>query len=63
VYETELLYVQDSGRFGEAAAAGFRCPNCGAPVKSLGMKRCEYCQSALEPFNVRVWKINFVKEA
>lgn len=63
VYETELLYVQDRERFGQGAAAVLQCPNCGAPVKNLGMKYCEYCQTAIEPLNARVWKINSVKEA
>lgn len=76
VYETELVYVQDvaagSGRTaakmtaaGHASATGIgvTCPNCGAPITSLGAKRCEYCGTAIEPLNLRVWKINAIRLA
>ena len=79
VYETELVYVQDIERAaagpggtaakmtaaGHASATGIgvTCPNCGAPITSLGAKRCEYCGTAIEPLNLRVWKINAIRLA
>ena len=54
---TELMYIQDAGKFGEADACGVNCPNCGAPVTSLGAKHCEYCGAALTPVNVNVWSL------
>ncbi len=79
VYETELVYVQDIERAaagpGMADAKmtaaghvssngiGVTCPNCGAPITSLGAKRCEYCGTAIEPLNLRVWKINAIRLA
>lgn len=56
-YNTELMYIQDAGKFGEADACGVNCPNCGAPVTSLGAKHCEYCGAALTPVNVNVWSL------
>jgi hypothetical protein len=55
--EIEALYVQDRAQLTsrEQAALAFNCPNCGAPVPSLGDRRCLYCGSAIEPVNIRVW--------
>lgn len=62
LYETDLMYVQDSSLLSEyATAATVVCPQCGAPVKNMGAKSCEYCGSAVEPVNLRVWQ--FVKVA
>ena len=38
------------------------CPNCGAPIKNLGAKFCEYCGSAVEVINSRVWSLEHIKE-
>ncbi len=46
-----------------ATGIGVTCPNCGAPITSLGAKRCEYCGTAIEPLNLRVWKINAIRLA
>lgn len=42
---------------GIGSAVGTTCPNCGAPVKNLGAKKCEYCGSYIEPVNIKVWKL------
>ena len=39
-----------------------RCPHCGAPVKTLGQKQCEYCTSGLEDINLKSWFISSYKE-
>ncbi len=65
VYETELIYVQNAESGAVPAegtdGVGLTCPNCGAPVTNLGQKRCEYCGSAIEPLNIRVWRVNAVR--
>lgn len=51
------LYVQDPSQpaaQGKTALA-VNCPNCGAPVTSLGERQCSYCGSAIEPLNNRTW--------
>lgn len=51
------LYIQDPSLVDASSlsALGFNCPNCGAPVGTLGDRTCGYCGSAVEPLNSRVW--------
>ena len=59
-YNIILLYVQDTNRLASSAtnAVGVTCPNCGATVKGLGQRQCEYCGSALQAIDIRIWRIN-----
>ncbi len=57
-YNTELLYIQDEQMVDGGNAIGTTCPNCGAPIKQLGMMRCEYCGLAVSPVNLKVWKLH-----
>lgn len=61
-YNVELIYIQDKTKMEKIGhgndTIGSHCPNCGAPVTSLGAKHCEYCGSALTQINVLVWSIN-----
>lgn len=57
-YNTELLYIQDERLVDGGNAIGTTCPNCGAPIKQLGMMRCEYCGLAVTPVNLKVWKMH-----
>ena len=43
-------------------AASLVCPNCGAPVEELGVKKCRYCGSVLEVSGARSWKVQNVRE-
>ncbi len=54
-FSIEALYVQDALQVPELMALAYNCPNCGAPVPSLGEPRCAYCGSALEPLSRKVW--------
>ena len=60
VCEAELIYVYDSSLSGTAAS--LVCPNCGAPVEELGVKKCRYCGSVLEVSGARSWKVQTVWE-
>lgn len=60
VCEAELVYVYDSSLSG--AAASLVCPNCGASVETLGVKKCRYCGSVLEVSGARSWKVQNVRE-
>ena len=59
-------YVTDMNNevtFGSRATAlGVNCPNCGAPVKTLGEKFCQFCGTAIKEINIRSWKFNSVNE-
>ena len=57
-YNLELLYIQDSAVAGVENAVGTTCPNCGAPIRSLGAMVCEYCGSAVTPVNIKVWSLH-----
>ena len=57
-YNVELIYIQDADLTTYDNAVGTTCPNCGAPVKSLGHKFCEYCGLRITPVNVKVWSLH-----
>lgn len=60
-YLAQLIYIQDPEKAGENVASTV-CPNCGAPITTLGNKYCEYCGSSVEPINVKAWKISSIYE-
>lgn len=65
VYETELTYVQDVSKIGNAGddkAMGLNCPNCGAPITSVGQKVCAYCGSGIKEINIYSWSFNKIRE-
>ena len=50
--------VESKGR----NAIGVNCPNCGAPITSLGAKKCEYCESPIIELNIKAWIFTNVQE-
>ena len=64
VYDVALVYVQDVAKMTDysASAIGINCPNCGAPVRNLGQKFCDYCGTGIREINVRSWSFESVKE-
>ena len=62
-YETDLTYVQDVSQIPSTQSAlGLNCPNCGAPIKMLGVKTCPYCGTGVTELNIRVWKVGESRE-
>ena len=61
VYETELVYVYEDAKTA-GAAVSLICPNCGAPIRKLGLKKCEYCGSVLEVQNKKAWRLLEMRE-
>lgn len=59
--ETQFIYIIDSDKT-ENNAIGLNCPNCGAPIKSLGEKQCVYCGAGVIDIVKRVWSLNNIKE-
>ncbi len=57
-YNVELVYIQDVDSTKLDNAVGTQCPQCGAPVKILGSKYCEYCGSGIIPLNIKVWSLH-----
>lgn len=57
-YNVELVYIQNPEAKGLDNAVGTVCPSCGAPVKTLGAKFCEYCGVGIVPLNIMVWSLH-----
>ena len=38
------------------------CPNCGAPIRSLGSKVCEFCETAVQEVNHYAWSFDKIYE-
>lgn len=64
LYESEFIYIYDPDKYEREGqrVIGIICPNCGGAVKSLGAKRCEYCNSGLEDINLKSWYISSYKK-
>ena len=53
---SKFIYVYDPDKYTRSEVlVGIICPNCGAPVKDLGKKKCRYCGSGLEDINLKSW--------
>ncbi|MFI3171773.1 MAG: zinc ribbon domain-containing protein [Eubacteriales bacterium] len=63
-YEIDLIYIQNRELVDSAPedALGINCPNCGAPITSLGHKYCEYCGSSIVALNINTWSFSDVIE-
>ena len=63
-YNTDLIYIQDRNLVENELdhALGINCPNCGAPLSSLGAKKCEYCGTPVIEINIHAWSFSDVKE-
>lgn len=62
IYEIALVYVQDASKLGGGEGLGLNCPNCGAPIKTLGQKFCDHCGSGVIEVNTRAWRFDSVRE-
>lgn len=63
-YNIELVYIQDRETVENIGGSGLglNCPNCGAPLESLGAKVCRYCDTPVVEFNIKTWGFGSVKE-
>lgn len=63
-FEMTLVYIQDADLVENDSekAWGLTCPNCGAPVKTLGRKICEYCNCNLIEYNLKTFSFISVEE-
>lgn len=63
-YNIDLIYIQDRDRVENELdnALGINCPNCGAPISSLGAKVCRYCGSPVIELNIHAWSFSHVEE-
>ena len=62
-FKTEFIYIVDASKLhNNVKGLGLNCPNCGAPVKTLGHKHCEYCNTGIIEIVKKVWIINNINE-
>lgn len=62
-YTIEFIYVYDESNFNSKQVAfGINCQNCGAPLKSLESKNCEFCGTYMEPINLKSWYMSRYSE-
>ena len=62
-YKVELIYVIDANLVPkDKKLLGLNCPNCGAPITTLGEKKCTYCNTGIKDIIKRTWVINNIKE-
>ena len=63
-YNIDLIYVQDRDLVENERerALGMNCPNCGAPLTTLGAKVCEYCGTPVLEINIHAWTFSNVEE-
>ena len=63
-YHVEMIYIQDRDLVENQADSGLalNCPNCGAPLPGLGAKKCLYCDTPVEEFNIKIWHFSDVEE-
>lgn len=65
VFESDYTYIQDPDKIKESgnySSISLSCPHCGAPVKNLGTKFCEYCGSGVKEINVLSWNFTDIRE-
>lgn len=66
IYDICLVYIQDADKINQHnkgnGSVGLNCPNCGAPVKNVGKKFCEYCGTGIKEINIYSWKFNRITE-
>ncbi len=62
-YNVEVCYIQDREVAEQTKEGGMalNCPNCGAPLTSLGAKICPYCDSPVVEFNIHTWNFTDVE--
>lgn len=62
-YTSEFVYVYDESKFNNNQVSfSVHCPNCGAPLRNLENKYCEYCSTYIEKINLKLWKMSSYKE-
>ena len=56
------IYIIDENKIDYHARVGLNCPNCGAPIKNLGLKTCDYCGSGVIDIVKKTWFLNNFRE-
>lgn len=58
-FKLEFIYIIDESKVEESKRVlGLNCPNCGAPITSLGEKVCYYCGTGIKNLVKKTWSLN-----
>lgn len=58
-YSCKFIYIYDELKLNDSSKSiSINCPNCGAPIRELGHKCCEYCGSVVKDINLKAWMIS-----
>lgn len=60
-FELDYSYNLDETKLQDGVSTFLKCPNCGAPVKTLGVKYCEYCGSEIIAKIQKLWELDAVR--
>lgn len=62
-YSCKFIYIYDESLVKDYEnVLGTNCPNCGAVIKVLGHKYCEYCGTAIKEINLKAWQFSSYDE-
>jgi rRNA maturation endonuclease Nob1 len=64
-YNIEVIYVMDENKLAmrDSNSFGMVCQSCGAPVRTIGNKVCEFCGVSLTPVDMRLWRADRITES
>jgi hypothetical protein len=64
LYNISVYYIQNSSMVESSMeqGLGLNCPNCGAPIHSLGLKYCAYCGTEIIEVNRFMWVFGEIAE-
>lgn len=62
-YQCKFIYVYDETKVDSSAKIlAINCPNCGAAIRALGHKHCDYCGTTVKEVNLRSWECSSYEE-
>lgn len=62
-FRTEYIYIIDENNCSNnLAGVALNCPNCGAPIKNLGQKSCNYCGTGVIDLVKKTWILNDIQQ-
>lgn len=62
-FKLEFIYIIDESKVEESKIVlGLNCPNCGAPITSLGEKVCNYCDTGIKDLIKKTWTLNNINK-
>lgn len=63
-FKTEFIYIFDDSKVSRyQSGIALNCPNCGAPIKDLGVKICNYCGTGVIDLVKKTWILNDIQES